>query len=48
MKRGIVHHMDTYTLLKDIFHTIRNDYAGFEEVKERHNPSPALTTTIIR
>ena len=43
MKRGIVHHMDTYTLLKDIFHTIRNDYAGFEEVKARHNPSPALT-----
>lgn len=35
--------MDTYTLLKDIFHTIRKDYAGFEEVKERHNPSPALT-----
>ena len=35
--------MESNKLLKDLFLTVRNDYAGWEAKQARHNPSPFVT-----
>lgn len=35
--------MESNKLLKDLFLTIRNDYAGWDAKQKRHNPSPFVT-----
>ena len=35
--------MESNKLLKDLFTTVRNDYAGWDAKQKRHNPSPFVT-----
>ena len=35
--------MESNKLLKDLFLTVRNDYAGWDAKQKRHNPSPFVT-----
>ena len=35
--------MESNKLLKDLFLTVRNDYAGWDVKQKRHNPSPFVT-----
>ena len=35
--------MESNKLLKDLFLTMRNDYAGWDAKQKRHDPSPFVT-----